>query len=76
MYRGDEILSPLVREISWTKNLVILERCKDALERELGWSKNVLIHQVENQTYQKPSATKQSSKWPYPKGFAHKRASR
>jgi predicted nuclease of restriction endonuclease-like (RecB) superfamily len=61
MYQGDEILSPLVREISWTKNLVILERCKDALEREFyirrtaqfGWSKNVLIHQVENQTYQK-----------------------
>jgi predicted nuclease of restriction endonuclease-like (RecB) superfamily len=60
-YQGDEILSPLVREISWTKNLVILDQCKDALQREFyirrtsqfGWSKSVLIHQIENQTYQK-----------------------
>src|SRR5262245_27713902 len=28
-YCGHEILSPLVREISWTKNLVILERCSE-----------------------------------------------
>jgi predicted nuclease of restriction endonuclease-like (RecB) superfamily len=27
-------LQPLVREISWAKNLVILARCKDDLERE------------------------------------------
>lgn len=60
-YRSDEILSPLVREISWTKNLVILERCRESAEREcyirrtqqLGWSKNVLVHQIENGTYQK-----------------------
>ncbi len=60
-YVGNEKLSPLVREISWTKNVVILMRCKDSLEREfyirmtrkLGWSKNVLIHQIENQYYEK-----------------------
>jgi hypothetical protein len=34
VYRGDEFLSPLVREISWTKNLAILERCKESAERE------------------------------------------
>jgi hypothetical protein len=33
-YHGHEILSPLVREISWTKNLVILERCSEDDERE------------------------------------------
>lgn len=27
-------LQPLVREISWAKNLVILSRCKDPLKRE------------------------------------------
>jgi hypothetical protein len=32
-YAKDEKLAPLVREISWTKNLVILERCKAALVR-------------------------------------------
>jgi predicted nuclease of restriction endonuclease-like (RecB) superfamily len=60
-YRGHEILSPLVREISWTKNLVILERCREDSEREFylrrtqqfGWTKNVLIHQIENRTYEK-----------------------
>lgn len=35
VYRQNEILSPLVREISWTKNLVIMDRCKDDPEREL-----------------------------------------
>jgi hypothetical protein len=57
----DEKLAPLVREISWTKNLVILERCKDSAERQFylertkqfGWTKNVLIHQIENKTYKK-----------------------
>jgi predicted nuclease of restriction endonuclease-like (RecB) superfamily len=40
-------LQPLVREISWAKNLVILARCKDPLQREFylraaarfGWTK-------------------------------------
>ena len=60
-YSASPIFSPFVREISWTKNLAILERCKDAAEREFylrqtkqwGWSKNVLTHQIENQSYQK-----------------------
>ena len=34
-YHGDPKLQPLVGEISWTKNLVIMARCKDPLEREL-----------------------------------------
>jgi predicted nuclease of restriction endonuclease-like (RecB) superfamily len=54
-------LAPLVREIGWSHNLLILERCKDPLEREFylrmtakfGWTKNVLIHQIENQSYEK-----------------------
>ncbi len=33
-YRDKEILQPLVGEISWSHNLVILDRCKDDLERE------------------------------------------
>ncbi len=60
-YHDNPKLQPLVGEISWTKNLVIMSRCKDLLEREFyirmtrkfGWSKNVLIHQIENQTYEK-----------------------
>jgi predicted nuclease of restriction endonuclease-like (RecB) superfamily len=60
LYRGDERVQPLVAQIGWSHNLVILQRCKDALEREFylrmtrkfGWSKNVLIHQIGNQSYE------------------------
>ena len=33
-YTGQEKLAPLVREISWSHNIVIMEKCKDDLERE------------------------------------------
>lgn len=54
-------LQPLVGEISWTKNLIIMSSCKDNMEKEFyirmtrkfGWTKNVLIHQIDNQTYEK-----------------------
>ena len=54
-------VQPLVAQIGWTHNLIILQRCKDPLEREFylrmtkkfGWTKNVLIHQIENQSYEK-----------------------
>lgn len=60
-YTGLEKLVPLVREIGWSHNLAILERCKDPLEREFylrmtrkfGWTKKVLIHQIDNQSYEK-----------------------
>jgi predicted nuclease of restriction endonuclease-like (RecB) superfamily len=48
-YAGNEKLAPMVREIGWTHNLIIMEKCKDDLEREfylrmtrrLGRIKNV-----------------------------------
>lgn len=54
-------LQPMVAEIGWTHNLIIMEKCKDDLQREFyirmtrkhGWTKNVLMHQIENQTYEK-----------------------
>ena len=60
-YAHSEKLAPLVREIGWTHNLIVMEKCKDDLEREFyirmtrkfGWTKNVLIRQIENQTYEK-----------------------
>lgn len=60
-YHGHEKLQPLVGEIGWAHNLAIMSKCKDALEREFyirmtrkfGWSRNVLIHQIENQSYEK-----------------------
>jgi predicted nuclease of restriction endonuclease-like (RecB) superfamily len=53
-YRSNEKLTPLVSEIGWPHNLIILQKCKDDLEREFyirmarkfGWTKNVLVHQI------------------------------
>lgn len=53
-------LAPLVQEIGWSHNIVILERCKTDLEREYyiqmtkkyGWTKSVLIHQIELKSYE------------------------
>lgn len=60
-YNGLEKLAPLVGEIAWSHNLAIMNKCKDPLAREFyirmtrrfGWSRNVLIHQIENQSYEK-----------------------
>jgi predicted nuclease of restriction endonuclease-like (RecB) superfamily len=60
-YNGNQKLQPLVAEISWTKNVLIMTHCEDDLQREFylkmtqkfGWTKNVLTHQIENQTYEK-----------------------
>ncbi len=60
-YNSDENLVPLVREISWSKHIVILKKCKDSQERQFytlatkkfGWTKDVLIHQVENKTFER-----------------------
>jgi predicted nuclease of restriction endonuclease-like (RecB) superfamily len=63
-YANSEKLQPLVGEIGWAHNLVIMSKTKDPLEREfyirmtkrMGWSKNVLVHQIENKTYEKTLA--------------------
>lgn len=34
LYEGYEILAPLVRELSWTHNLIIMSKCKTDSERE------------------------------------------
>jgi predicted nuclease of restriction endonuclease-like (RecB) superfamily len=61
MYCTVKKVQPLVAEIGWTHNVVIMEKCKDDLQREFyirmtrkfGWTKNVLIHHIENQNYEK-----------------------
>lgn len=60
-YHQSAILQPLVGEISWAKHLVIMGKCKDEHQRlyytqmtkSNGWTKAQLIHQIENQAYQK-----------------------
>ena len=60
-YYQNEKLQPLVGEISWSKNVVIFQKCKDNLEREFyikttikfGMTKDVLINHIENKSYEK-----------------------
>jgi hypothetical protein len=59
-YKDNKKLAPLVREIGWSHNLLIFEKCKDDLEREFyikltkkyGWTKNILIHQIESGSFE------------------------
>ena len=54
-------IPPLVSDISWTKNIVIIQKCKDPLQREFyikmtkryGWTKDVLINNIENKAFEK-----------------------
>ena len=50
-----------MREIGWSHNISILEKCKGKQEREFyirscrkfGWTRSVLIHQIESQIFEK-----------------------
>jgi len=54
-YHNKPKLRPLVAEISWTKNLRIMDKCKTDEQREFyikqtkenNWTKNLLVHQIE-----------------------------
>lgn len=60
-YNGNKFLQPLVGEISWSKHIVIMTKCKDVQERrfyiistkKFGWTKDVLVHQIENKSFEK-----------------------
>jgi len=34
-YKDSEKLAPLVREISWAKNIIIMEKCKEEIAKKL-----------------------------------------
>jgi len=54
------ILPPMVAEIPWTHNIIILEKCKDENERfyyinmtkNFSWSKSILINAIDAKHYQ------------------------
>jgi len=60
-YKENAKLAPLVQEIGWSHNIIILEKCQDALEKEFyirmtkkyGWTKSILIHQIEGKSYER-----------------------
>ena len=59
-YQSNEILQPLVGEISWSKHIVILTKIKVSQQRQFyilatqkyGWTKDVLINKIEAKTYE------------------------
>jgi predicted nuclease of restriction endonuclease-like (RecB) superfamily len=60
-YADDANLAQLVRDISWSHNILIYEKCKNPAEREYyikntivhGWSRNVLMHHIKTELYRR-----------------------
>jgi len=60
-YVGNERLAPLVRELSWSKNLLILGQCKTLEEKEFyllssvraNWSKRELQAQIQRSSFER-----------------------
>ena len=60
-YNLHEKLESLIREISWTKNVIIMKKCKDfemkkfyiLATKKFGWSTRVLKNQIDNKTYER-----------------------
>ena len=79
VYHPNEKLAPLVREISWTKNIIILERCKDDIRREFylkitkkfGWTKDVLINQLEAGAFERYMANQTNFDKAVPAKYRH-----
>lgn len=78
-YSSNPILKPLVSEISWTKNVVIVQKCKDPSEREFyikmtkryGWTKDVLINNIENKAFEKQLSSQTNFEETVPEKYRH-----
>lgn len=59
-YKENEKLQPLVAEIGWTQNCIIIEKCKDDRQKEyylkktkqLGWSKADLLDKIKKNHFE------------------------
>lgn len=78
-YRDNQKLQPLVAEISWTKNVIIMERCKDDVRREFylrttkkfGWTKDFLINQFESGAFERYMANQTNFDKTIPEKYRH-----
>src|SRR3989304_541799 len=78
-YKDNQKLQPLVAEISWTKNVIIMERCKDDIRREFyikatkkfGWTKDVLINQLEGGAFERYMANQTTFDKAIPEKYRH-----
>jgi len=68
-YRDYPNLAQLVREISWSQNILIFEKCKDIKEREyyikktieFGWNRNILLHHIKTDLYHRDNKNKKTT---------------
>lgn len=78
-YRDNQKLQPLVAEISWTKNVIIMERCKDDVRREFylrttkkfGWTKDFLMNQFEAGAFERYMANQTNFDKTIPEKYRH-----
>ena len=60
-YRDSSNLAQLVREIPWSHNIIIFQKCKDADEQkyyiqttiEQGWSRDLLTHHIKTNLFER-----------------------
>ena len=60
VYNTNEKLTPLVAEIGWVQNCLIIEKCKDDIQKEfylrktkqMGWSKADLIDKIKKNHFE------------------------
>lgn len=79
-YDENEKLAPLVREIGWSHNMIIIEKCKDPLRREFylkmtireGWSKRTLAAKIKNQAYERWALKQDNFEQTLPQALAKK----
>ncbi|MEW6107849.1 MAG: DUF1016 N-terminal domain-containing protein [Nitrospirota bacterium] len=78
-YKNNTKLQPLVGEISWTKNVIIMQRCKDDIQREFyiritkkfGWTKDVLVNQLEAGAFERYMANQTNFDKAVPEKYRH-----
>jgi predicted nuclease of restriction endonuclease-like (RecB) superfamily len=74
-YKDNKKLSPLVRELGWTKNIIILHHTDTLEEREFyiktcilnGWSKRELEHQMDSSLFERSILSKKAIAIPHSK---------
>ncbi len=60
-YQDSPKMQPLVAQIPWSHNLIILDKTKNDYEKEYycrmvlkyGWSKRILVHQIETKSFER-----------------------
>src|SRR4030066_371048 len=78
-YKDNLKLQPMVGEISWTKNVIIMQSRKDDIQREFyikttkkfGWTKDVLINQLEAGAFERYMANQTNFDKAVPRKYRH-----